>query len=61
MNIFSNGLIKNFTKIVEFKMKPGKKYNWLWHVEGLSRKNIIATRVYFIRMNKDIKGGNLMF
>lgn len=40
-------------------MKPGQKYNGVWHVEGLSHENIIATGVYFIRMDEDIKGGNL--
>lgn len=55
---------KNFLvipKIVEYELKPGQHYNGVWHVEGLSNEFIIATGVYFPKMDPEIQGGILSF
>ena len=43
------------TKIVDYEMKPGQTYNGVWHVEGMSHENIIATGVYFAKIGKKFK------
>lgn len=52
-------------KIVEYEIQPGDEmgagYEGVWHVEGMSHENIVATAVYTISRDKNIKGGDLMF
>lgn len=48
-------------KIVEYTFKPGQKYEGVWHIEGMSNENIIATGVYFPKMDDILKGGKLTY
>ncbi|KRX02846.1 hypothetical protein PPERSA_04049 [Pseudocohnilembus persalinus] len=49
------------TKIVDYEMYGQDTYNGVWHVEGMSHENIIATGVYFINIDKEIEGGQLYY
>jgi len=49
------------TKIVDYELKPGQSYEGVWHVEGMSHEEIVATCIYFIHRDDDIKGGDLLF
>ncbi len=49
------------TKIVDYELKPGQTYEGVWHVEGMSHEEIIATMIYFINRDDDIVGGDILF
>lgn len=49
------------TKIVDYDLNPGQTYEGVWHVEGMSHEDIVATAIYFIHRDDDIKGGDLLF
>jgi len=49
------------TKIVDYEVSPGQSYEGVWHVEGMSHEEIVATAIYFIDRDKDITGGNILF
>jgi hypothetical protein len=49
------------TKIVDYEIGPGETYEGVWHVEGMSREEIVATAIYFLHHDDDIKGGNILF
>ena len=49
------------TKIVDYELKPGQTYEGVWHVEGMSHEEIVATAIYFIHRDDDIKGGDILF
>lgn len=49
------------TKIVDYELQPGQSYEGVWHVEGMSHEEIVATCIYFIHRDDDIKGGDLFF
>jgi len=36
------------TKIVDYELDPGQSYDGVWHVEGMSHEEIVATAIYFI-------------
>mmetsp|Transcript_20943 Transcript_20943/g.31928 ORF Transcript_20943/g.31928 Transcript_20943/m.31928 type:complete len:720 (+) Transcript_20943:85-2244(+) len=48
------------TKIVDYELASGQTYEGVWHVEGMSHEEIVATSLYFER-DDYIKGGNIMF
>eukprot|EP00698_Gefionella_okellyi_P004153 TRINITY_DN13878_c0_g1_i1.p1 TRINITY_DN13878_c0_g1~~TRINITY_DN13878_c0_g1_i1.p1 ORF type:complete len:542 (+),score=72.81 TRINITY_DN13878_c0_g1_i1:79-1626(+) len=48
-------------KIVEFVFQPGQTYEGVWHYEGMSHENIVATGLYYVRRDAGIEGGDLEF
>ncbi|GMH35068.1 hypothetical protein BSKO_02936 [Bryopsis sp. KO-2023] len=48
-------------KIVDYEFAPGKLFEGVWHVEGMSHENIIATGLYVIERAGCIEGGDLLF
>ena len=51
------------TKIVDYELAQGdsESYEGVWHVEGMSHEDIVATAIYFIHRDADIKGGDILF
>ena len=49
------------TKIVDYELEPGDMYEGVWHVEGMSHEDIVATSIYFLERDEEIVGGNLLF
>ncbi|CAJ1967646.1 unnamed protein product [Cylindrotheca closterium] len=49
------------TKIVDYELGPGETYEGVWHVEGMSHEEIVATAIYFIDRDEEIEGGELLF
>ncbi|KAL3937607.1 MAG: hypothetical protein SGBAC_007316 [Bacillariaceae sp.] len=49
------------TKIVDYELGPGETYEGVWHVEGMSHEEIVATAIYFIDRDDDIVGGDILF
>jgi len=49
------------TKIVDYELAPGDSYEGVWHVEGISHEDIVATAIYFIHHDADVKGGDVLF
>ncbi|CAJ1945269.1 unnamed protein product [Cylindrotheca closterium] len=53
--------IQVVTKIVDYELGPGETYEGVWHVEGMSHEEIVATAIYFIDRDEEIKGGDILF
>jgi len=49
------------TKIVDYELGPGQTYEGVWHVEGMSHEEIVATAIYFLDRGPDISGGDILF
>jgi len=49
------------TKIVDYELGPGQTYEGVWHVEGMSHEEIVATAIYFIDRDDEIEGGDILF
>mmetsp|Transcript_42564 Transcript_42564/g.102958 ORF Transcript_42564/g.102958 Transcript_42564/m.102958 type:complete len:712 (+) Transcript_42564:65-2200(+) len=49
------------TKIVDYELEPGETYEGVWHVEGMSHEEIVATAIYFIDRDEEIEGGDILF
>lgn len=49
------------TKIVDYELGPGESYEGVWHVEGMSHEEIVATAIYFLHRDDDVSGGNILF
>ena len=48
-------------KVVEYEIKSGKGLEGVWHVEGMSHENILATAVYVLKRDKALAGGDIGF
>ncbi|MCA9712283.1 MAG: DUF4246 family protein, partial [Myxococcales bacterium] len=48
------------TKIVEYRVGP-EPFESVWHVEGMSHENILATGVYVLDRDPALEGGDLQF
>jgi predicted DNA-binding WGR domain protein len=48
-------------KIVEYHLQEGETHEGVWHVEGMSHENIIATCVYVLDRDEAMDGGKLSF
>jgi predicted DNA-binding WGR domain protein len=48
-------------KIVEYHLNEGEIHEGVWHVEGMSHENIIATCVYVLDRDEAMEGGRLAF
>merc|ERR1719320_1877975 len=53
--------IQVIPKIVTYHLSPGQSYEGVWHVEGMSHENIVATGLYVLGRDTNICGGELMF
>ncbi|KAL3936253.1 MAG: hypothetical protein SGBAC_008396 [Bacillariaceae sp.] len=49
------------TKIVDYELGPGESYEGVWHVEGMSHEEIVATAIYFVDRDEEIEGGDILF
>jgi hypothetical protein len=56
-----NRTIQVITKIVDFELPAGGKHEGVWHVEGMSHENIVATAEYILQKDDCLSGGNLEF
>jgi len=53
--------IQVIPKIVTYHLNPGQEYEGVWHVEGMSHENIVATGLYILNRSQSLTGGELMF
>ena len=49
------------TKIVDYELHPGQSYEGVWHVEGMSHENIVATVLYILDRDTELEGGDVLF
>lgn len=49
------------TKIIEYKLEGDESFEGVWHVEGMSHENILATGVYTLSRDANLEGGTLRF
>lgn len=49
------------TKMVEYQIDPAKGLEGVWHVEGMSHENILATAVYVLKRDKTLDGGEIQY
>eukprot|EP00501_MAST-03F_sp_TOSAG23-6_P002410 GSMAST32.ASY1.ANO1.2519.1 assembled CDS len=49
------------TKIVDYELSPGQSYEGVWHVEGMSHEEIVATVIWVAERDDDLEGGDLLF
>lgn len=49
------------TKIVDYELAPGQSHEGVWHVEGMSHENIVATAELVLRKDAALEGGDLSF
>ena len=49
------------TKIVDYEVPPGATHEGVWHVEGMSHENIVATALVVLRKDAALSGGDLQF
>lgn len=48
-------------KIVDYELSSGMDHEGVWHVEGMSHENIVASVVYIMRKDEGLLGANLQF
>lgn len=69
-NLRSNGFtslrgqqLQIITKIVDYELSSNSQlsYEGVWHVEGMSHEEIVATGLYILDRDGDIEGGSLLF
>jgi hypothetical protein len=53
--------LRVITKIVSYELREGSEFDGVWHVEGMSHENIIATGLYILDRDDEFGGGDLMF
>jgi predicted DNA-binding WGR domain protein len=49
------------TKMVEYQIDPTQGLEGVWHVEGMSHENILATAVYVLKRDESLTGGEIQF
>ena len=54
-----NQRLQVVTKIVDYELGPGQTFEGVWHVEGMSHEEIVATAIYFLHRDEEIDGGNI--
>ena len=47
------------TKIIEYRLQDAESFEGVWHVEGMSHENILATGVYTLHRDANLDGGGL--
>lgn len=53
--------IQVITKIVDYEVPPRGTHEGVWHVEGMSHENIVATAELILSKDDALSGGNLQF
>ena len=53
--------IQVITKIVDYELPPGGTHEGVWHVEGMSHENIVATAELILQKDAALVGGGLQF
>ncbi|CAE7637947.1 KEA5 [Symbiodinium microadriaticum] len=53
--------IQVITKIVDYELPPGGTHEGVWHVEGMSHENIVATAELILKKDAALVGGGLQF
>jgi len=48
-------------KIADFELAPGATHEGVWHVEGMSHENIVASALHVLRKDPSLQGGDLRF
>jgi len=48
-------------KIVDYELEPDQTHEGVWHVEGMSHENIVATAELVLQRPGSLKGGDLEF
>lgn len=49
------------TKIVEYRVNKEENFDGVWHVEGMSHENIIATGLYIFKREENFNGAEIEF
>jgi hypothetical protein len=49
------------TKIVDYELKPGQSYEGVWHVEGMSHEEIVATVIYVLHRDDELVGADILY
>ena len=53
--------IQVITKIVDYELPAGATHEGVWHVEGMSHENIVATAELILKKDSGMHGGDLQF
>jgi len=53
--------IQVITKIVDYELPAGGRHEGVWHVEGMSHENIVATAELILQKDDALSGGDLEF
>lgn len=58
-----NQELQIITKIVDYELSSQSQMNYegVWHVEGMSHEEIVATGLYILDRDEDIEGGSIIF
>eukprot|EP00928_Gymnodinium_smaydae_P035130 TRINITY_DN2477_c0_g1_i1.p1 TRINITY_DN2477_c0_g1~~TRINITY_DN2477_c0_g1_i1.p1 ORF type:complete len:611 (+),score=91.58 TRINITY_DN2477_c0_g1_i1:169-2001(+) len=48
-------------KVVDYELQPGQTHEGVWHVEGMSHENIVATAELVLQKSSSLVGGDLEF
>lgn len=56
-----NRKLQVITKVVEYQIDADNHFEGVWHVEGMSHENILATGVYVLQRDKHLQGGEIRF
>ncbi len=49
------------TKIVEYRVNKEENFDGVWHVEGMSHENILATGLYIFKREENFNGAEIEF
>ena len=58
---FRNQKIQVIPKIVDYEISSSSSYDGVWHVEGMSHEEIVATALYILDRDDTVDGGELEF
>ena len=47
-------------KVQRYQIEPNTSYTGKWHVEGITER-IVAVGVYYVYIDEELNGGNLIF
>ncbi len=56
-----NRKLQVVTKIVEYRVNEEANFDGVWHVEGMSHENVLATGLCIIQRDKNFKGAEIEF
>ncbi len=56
-----NRKLQVVTKIVEYRVNKEENFDGVWHVEGMSHENILATGLYIFKREENFDGADIDF